>query len=67
MAIARHPLIELLLWRVEGGIVDLLGMLLQVWAGLKLVARAQWRDKRLSPAAKPLLEKRRGCALLCCR
>ncbi|OSB75580.1 hypothetical protein B7R53_05625, partial [Serratia marcescens] len=36
----------------EGGIVALLGMLLLVWAGLKLVARAYWRDKRAFACGK---------------
>ncbi|HDU7919819.1 TPA: O-antigen ligase C-terminal domain-containing protein [Serratia marcescens] len=52
VGIARHPHNELLLWWVEGGIVALLGMLLLVWAGLKLVARAHWRDKRAFSCGK---------------
>lgn len=43
--IARHPHNELLLWWVEGGIVALLGMLLLVWAGIKLMVRTRWHDK----------------------
>ncbi|MGC2909176.1 Wzy polymerase domain-containing protein [Serratia marcescens] len=52
VGIARHPHNELLLWWVEGGIVALLGMLLLVWAGLKLVACAHWRDKRAFACGK---------------
>ncbi|EPM7324928.1 hypothetical protein [Serratia marcescens] len=53
MGITRHPHNELLLWwGGEGGIVALLGMLLLVWAGLKLVARAYWRDKRAFACGK---------------
>ncbi|ALL36697.1 polymerase [Serratia marcescens] len=52
VGIARHPHNELLLWWVEGGIVALLGMLLLVWAGLELVARAHWRDKRTFACGK---------------
>lgn len=44
VGIARHPHNELLLWWVEGGLIALLGMLILVWAGLKLVARASCRD-----------------------
>lgn len=50
--IARHPHNELLLWWVEGGMVALLGMLLLVWAGFKLVARARWHDKRTFACGK---------------
>ncbi|MBH3319509.1 O-antigen ligase C-terminal domain-containing protein [Serratia ureilytica] len=52
VGIARHPHNELLLWWVEGGIVALLGMLLLVWAGLKLVACAHWHDKRAFACGK---------------
>lgn len=45
VGIARHPHNEWLLWWVEGGFIALLGMFLLLWAGLKLVARARWRDK----------------------
>ncbi|VTR25979.1 Lipid A core - O-antigen ligase and related enzymes [Serratia fonticola] len=44
VGIARHPHNELLLWWVEGGLIALLGMLILVWAGLKLVARSRLRD-----------------------
>ncbi|WP_149543247.1 PglL family O-oligosaccharyltransferase [Serratia marcescens] len=50
--IARHPHNELLLWWVEGGVVALLGMLLLVRAGFKLVARARWHDKRAFACGK---------------
>ncbi|MBI6182966.1 O-antigen ligase family protein [Serratia proteamaculans] len=50
--IARHPHNELLLWWVEGGVVALLGMLLLVRAGFKLLARACWHDKRASACGK---------------
>ncbi|RJF58662.1 polymerase [Serratia inhibens] len=50
--IARHPHNELLLWWVEGGVVALLGMLLLVWAGIKLLARARWHDKRTFACGK---------------
>lgn len=50
--IARHPHNELLLWWVEGGVVALLGMLLLVWTGIKLVARAHWYDKRTLACGK---------------
>lgn len=52
VGIARHPHNELLLWWVEGGMVALLGMLLLVWAGFKLLARACWHDKRASACGK---------------
>ncbi|MEE4412025.1 MULTISPECIES: PglL family O-oligosaccharyltransferase [unclassified Serratia (in: enterobacteria)] len=50
--IARHPHNELLLWWVEGGMVALLGMLLLVWAGFKLLACARWHDKRTFACGK---------------
>ncbi len=50
--IARHPHNELLLWWVEGGVVALLGMLLLVRAGFKLLARARWHDKRTFACGK---------------
>ncbi|WP_273854864.1 O-antigen ligase family protein [Serratia liquefaciens] len=52
VGIARHPHNELLLWWVEGGMVALLGMLLLVWAGFKLVARARWHDQRTFACGK---------------
>lgn len=53
VGIARHPHNELLLWWVEGGLVALLGMLMLVLAGLKMIARAHWRDKRAFTCGKP--------------
>nr|WP_232020764.1 O-antigen ligase family protein [Serratia quinivorans] len=50
--IARHPHNELLLWWVEGGVVALLGALLLVRAGIKLLAHARWRDKRAFACGK---------------
>ncbi|HEJ7990414.1 TPA: O-antigen ligase C-terminal domain-containing protein [Serratia liquefaciens] len=52
VGIARHPHNELLLWWVEGGLIALLGMLLLVWAGFKLLVRAHWRDKRAFACGK---------------
>jgi O-antigen polymerase len=52
VGIARHPHNELLLWWVEGGMVALLGMLLLVWTGFKLVVRACWHDKRVIACGK---------------
>ncbi|MGQ8816429.1 Wzy polymerase domain-containing protein [Serratia sp. NA_13] len=52
VGIARHPHNELLLWWVEGGMVALLGMLLLVWTGFKLAARACWHDQRTSACGK---------------
>ncbi|MDA8478799.1 Wzy polymerase domain-containing protein [Citrobacter sp. Awk 4] len=46
VGIVRHPHNELLLWWVEGGIAGLLGMLLLVLGGLRLMVRAYWRDSR---------------------
>ncbi|MBD8214481.1 PglL family O-oligosaccharyltransferase [Erwinia persicina] len=50
--IARHPHNELLLWWVEGGVVALLGMLLLVGAGIKLLTHAHWRDRRAVACGK---------------
>ncbi|CAI0997666.1 O-antigen ligase RfaL [Serratia marcescens] len=50
--IARHPHNELLLWWVEGGAIALFGMLLLVWAGIKLVVRARWHDQRTFACGK---------------
>ena len=50
--IARHPHNELLLWWVEGGVIALFGMLLLVWAGIKLVVRACWHDQRAFACGK---------------
>ncbi|WP_241993370.1 O-antigen ligase family protein [Serratia marcescens] len=50
--IARHPHNELLLWWVEGGVIALFGMLLLVWAGIKLVVRARWHDQRTFACGK---------------
>lgn len=44
--IARHPHNELLLWWVEGGVIALLGILLLLWSGIKLIARARQRDRQ---------------------
>lgn len=52
VGIARHPHNELLLWWGEGGLIALLGILLLVWAGFKLLARAHWRDKRAATCGK---------------
>lgn len=52
VGIARHPHNELLLWWVEGGMIALLGMLLLVWAGIKLVVRARWYDQRTFACGK---------------
>jgi len=50
--IARHPHNELLLWWVEGGVVALLGMLLLLSAGIKLLTHAHWRDRRAVACGK---------------
>ncbi|HHQ4306977.1 TPA: Wzy polymerase domain-containing protein [Serratia fonticola] len=52
--IASHPHNELLLWWVEGGLVALIGMLLLLICGLRLVWMALKRDGTKDPTLKRL-------------
>ncbi|WP_434461840.1 Wzy polymerase domain-containing protein [Serratia plymuthica] len=60
VGVAAHPHNELLLWWVEGGLLGLFGMLLLLFAGLKLAYKAWCRNRQR--AASP----DQGLALALC-
>ncbi|PLV62360.1 hypothetical protein NV64_05895 [Erwinia sp. B116] len=60
--IAEHPHNEVLLWWVEGGICGLAAMLILLFAGVRLLARARRADRRRSARG----DRRAGQATALC-
>lgn len=60
VGVAVHPHNELLFWWVEGGVLGLLGMLLLLFAGLKLAYKAWRRNQQCAGSSE------RGLALALC-